>query len=306
MVLTDEQVKDLVDGFKAFLMGTMAENTAESYALDSKHIMAMCGNDTANLTKANIRKFVEYGGHDERSAPSTQVRHRAAMRAFFKYMANERRDLGVDENICNGIRTQRLGRRIPECLSVDEINSILEASGAEMTHIAIRNRTLLEVMYAAGLRVDEVMHIRIGDVTLGEKTGRIRIVGKGNKERMTIIGQRAMRWLNEYLEYHRSFLTGEKGLNALLFASVTGKTLTKVTVWRMLKKAAVNAGIEPSKIHPHVLRHSFATHMLNGGANLMVIKELLGHASIATTQIYLTVSDRDKADAYMKAFPKLG
>ncbi len=306
MILSTEQARELVDGFQSFLMGTMAENTAVSYAIDAKRMLEQCNNDTDGFTKTNVRRFVEYGGHDTRCSASTQVRHRAALRAFVKYMSQECDHIKVSESVVANIKTQRLGRKIPEFLTSEEIEALFSAVAKDMTSLAIRDRAFLEVMYAGGLRVDEAMHIRIGDLMFGEKTSKIRILGKGSKERMVIIGNRAVKWLRDYLEFHRSQLTETSGMNELVFVSARGNALTRATIWKMLQKAAVDAGINPAKVHPHVLRHSFATHMLNGGANLMVIKELLGHSSIATTQIYLTVSDRDKTEAYLKAFGELG
>ena len=301
-----KETKELVDDFRSYLAGSMAALTADSYASDVKLMLATMDNDLGNMTRANVRKFVEYGGHEERSAPSTQVRHRAAARAFLKFLKIEKRDARVPPDVCENIRTQRMGRRIPECLTVQEVEAVLESVGDNLSPVGVRNRAMVEVMYSAGLRVDELTHLRIGDLSFGEDMGKARIVGKGNKERIALVSRRAMDWLEIYLGGVRKLLTSETGPNSLVFVSCRGNVVKRKDIWLMLRKAAERAGIEPTRIHPHVFRHSFATHLLTGGANLMVIKELLGHASIATTQIYLTVSDRDKVDAYMKAFPKLG
>ena len=304
--MDEGEVKELVDGFREYLSGNMAELTADAYANDARLMLASINNDIGNMTHANVKRYVEYGGHDVRSTPSTQRRHRASMRAFAKYLKSERKDIKFSQDVCENLRTQRLGRRLPECLTTDEIESLLKAVGDGMSPVELRNRTMTEVMYASGLRVDELIHLRIGDIAFGEGCGKMRIIGKGNKERISLINERAMEWLKRYMEHGRLMLAQDKGLNSLVFVSITGRQLGRMEVWRFLNKAAEKAGIDPKKVHPHVLRHSFATHLLGGGANLMVIKELMGHASIATTQMYLTVNDKDKVDAYMKAFPKLG
>ena len=311
--MDENEVKELVDGFRDYLAGTMANLTAEAYANDARLMLASIGNDIGSMTHANVKKYVEYGGHDERSTPATQRRHRASMKAFAKYIKSERKDIRIAQDACENIKTQRLGRRIPECLTTRETNALLEAvgdgmspTGDDYSPVGLRNRAMTEVMYSSGLRVDELIHLRIGDVAFGDGCGKMRIIGKGNKERIALVNDRAMEWLKRYMEKARLSLTQDKGLNSLVFTSVTGRPLGRMEVWRFLNKAALKAGIDPKKVHPHVLRHSFATHLLGGGANLMVIKELMGHASIATTQMYLTVNDRDKMDAYMKAFPKLG
>ena len=311
--MDNTNAKEILDGFKDYLAGSMAELTAESYTNDAKLMLATIGNDLSNMSHATVKRYVEYGGHEERSCPATQVKHRAAINAFVKYLRSEHPEIALPTNICAKIKTQRLGRRLPECLSADEISRLLDATGdgnspngEDFTPIGLRNRTMAEFMYASGLRVDELVHMRIGDISLGEGCGKARIVGKGNKERIVLLGERAMRWFDAYAKRARKYLTDDSSVNALAFVSCNGKPLGRMEVWRFLNKAAVKAGIEPKRVHPHVLRHSFATHLLGGGANLMVIKELMGHASIATTQVYLTVNDKDKTDAYLKAFPKLG
>jgi len=185
---------------------------------------------------------------------------------------------------CN-VDAPRLGRSLPYSLTEAEVESLLDAPDIEDPR-GMRDRTMLEVLYATGLRVSELVTLGLHQVNL--RQGVIRVIGKGNKERLVPIGEEANDWLERYInEVRSSFLKG--GINDALFPSSRGKAMTRQTFWHLIKRYARQAGID-KPMSPHVLRHAFATHLLNHGADLRVVQMLLGHSDISTTQIYTHVA----------------
>lgn len=308
MEYTEEQLDDLIEDFKDYLSGFRSDNTANAYSLDATHFMEMVGRDTGKITKETIAHFAKYGKDDarrRRCAASTQVRRRASIKAFLDYMhvENPDDDARLEANMTDGVRVAPMKRRVPECLTVEEMDRLIEAIGDTDDPLDIRNRAMVELMYSGGLRVSELLELNVGQVNSSDYVNSyLRVVGKGDKERVVIMSKTAVKWVHRYMETARPRLTDDR--STWLFVSSTGQKLTRNIVWRFLRIAAKKAGIPLEKVHPHVIRHSFATHMLQGGANLMTIKELMGHASIATTQVYLTVMNREKATEFAKAFPR--
>lgn len=308
MKYTKEQLNELIADFKDYMSGFRSENTATAYSRDANNFMVQVHRDTENINRESIGKYVKYGKMEKgtkRGAAASQVRRRASIKAFLDYMhvENPEADEHLDASITDGVMVAPLKKRLPECLTVEEMERLIESLGTTESPVDIRNRAMLELMYCGGLRVSELLDLNVGQVNASDYVNSyLRIVGKGDKERIVIMSKTAAKWVHKYLDVARPQFTEDK--STWLFVSYTGKKLSINVVWEFLREAAQKAGIPIEKVHPHVIRHSFATHMLQGGANLMTIKELMGHASIATTQVYLTVMNREKATEFAKAFPR--
>lgn len=223
------------------------------------------------------------------------ARKLSAVRSFYRYLLREEM---VQVNPVKDTSSPRLDRRLPEFLTNEEMVRLIETPDLS-TPLGQRDRALLELLYAAGLRVSELARLNLEQVDLD--THEIRVWGKGSKERLTLIGEPAAQALTTYLNDGRLILLGRKSTNAL-FVNRYGTRLTERSVQELLDKYARIVGIG-KKIHPHMLRHTFATHMLNGGADLRVVQELLGHASLSSTQIYTHVSKSQARKVYLSAHP---
>ena len=223
------------------------------------------------------------------------ARKLSAVRSFYRYLLREEM---VQVNPVKDTSSPRLDRRLPEFLTNEEMVRLIETPDLS-TPLGQRDRALLELLYAAGLRVSELARLNLEQVDLD--TREIRVWGKGSKERLTLIGEPAAQALTTYLNEGRLNLLGRKSTNAL-FVNRYGARLTERSVQELLDKYARIVGIG-KKIHPHMLRHTFATHMLNGGADLRVVQELLGHASLSSTQIYTHVSKSQARKVYLSAHP---
>ncbi len=223
------------------------------------------------------------------------ARKLSAVRSFYRYLLREEM---VQVNPVKDTSSPRLDRRLPDFLTTEEMVRLIETPDLS-TPLGQRDRALLELLYASGLRVSELARLNLEQVNLD--THEIRVWGKGSKERLTLIGEPAAQALTNYLAEGRQNLLGRKSTNAL-FVNRYGTRLTERSVQELLDKYARIVGIG-KKIHPHMLRHTFATHMLNGGADLRVVQELLGHASLSSTQIYTHVSKSQARKVYLSAHP---
>ncbi len=236
------------------------------------------------VTDAHLTAFMRYLSELGMSAYS-QSRILSGNRAFFKYMQLEGL---IEKDPAELIESPKLARKLPEVLDYPEIVSILECidlSTAEGT----RNRAILEVLYSCGLRVTELVSLKLTNCFFSE--GFVKVVGKGNKTRLVPIGRDAIRYVNLYVTHYRSQMKVQKGQEDIVFLNRRGSSLTRVMIFLIVKEAAMAAGIGKS-VSPHTFRHSFATHLVEGGASLRAVQEMLGHESITTTEIY-THLDRD-------------
>ena len=224
------------------------------------------------------------------------ARRVAELRSFGDFLVREE---VLERNPFRLISAPRVPRRLPQYLTVAEVEALLAVPDTS-TPLGLRNRAIIEVLYAAGLRVSELAGLDVSDVSLVQ--GSARVMGKGSKERIGLLGRQAVRALRAYLEAGRPALLGKQPTNAL-WLNHRGGRLTVRGVALMLSKAGRQAGIRTS-VSPHVLRHSFATHLLDGGADLRVVQELLGHANLTTTQIYTHVSQGRAREVYMRAHPR--
>jgi integrase/recombinase XerD len=232
----------------------------------------------------HLRSFVNSLGSLEISA-YTQARIISGIKAFYKYLMYE--DL-IEEDPAALLQAPKLGRKLPDTLSYQEITQLLEGIelGKPEGH---RNRAIMEVLYSSGLRVSELTDLKLGNIYT--EIGFLRVVGKGNKERLVPIGKDALKYLRLYIDEVRRHQTPAKGHEEFVFLNRRGKKLTRVMIFIMIKNLAQQVGIAKN-ISPHTFRHSFATHLIEGGADLRAVQEMLGHESITTTEIY-THLDRD-------------
>jgi integrase/recombinase XerD len=228
---------------------------------------------------------------------STVARKVAATRAFLRFLYAE----GVVEpNLLDWLRQPKVEKRLPKTLSRDQVERLLQAASLEETPLALRDRTLLEILYATGMRASEIIRIRLSDVD--NEMGCLRCYGKGSKERVIPIYAEAMHMLTRYLAEGRPFLMRDPA-ERVIFLNNLGRPLTRQGLWFLVQHYAESAGIA-SRVTPHTLRHTFATHLLEGGAELREVQQLLGHASITTTQIYTEVSSRRRREVYNRAHPR--
>ena len=228
-------------------------------------------------------------------ARATIANKMSAIRSFYRYL---HREGVINENPLETVTSPKLDRRLPIILTTAEVVRLLEAPDA-LKPAGQRDRAILEMLYASGLRVSEIVRLNLAQVDLPVR--EIRVVGKGNKERMVLIGEPAARALSAYLEDGRHKLLNDKK-NEAVFVNRFGRRLIERRVQKIVDQHAQAAGIA-RRIHPHILRHTFATHMLDGGADLRVVQELLGHASLSTTQIYTQVSKSQAKKVYNAAHP---
>ncbi len=260
----------------------LASNTVVAYGRDLKRFESwLRGRSVVALTVADL---ADYAGwlHERSLAPPSIARHLVSLKIFFRYLQLE----GVlRENRAELLGSQKLWQRVPDVLSPSQVDQFLKAPGCHDA-FAVRDRALLELLYATGCRASELSHLRICDVHLDERFCICR--GKGDKERMVPLGESAIAAVRRYLHDLRPQLAGPASPKEWLIVSRSGRRLRREAIWELVKKYALRSGA-PDSISPHTLRHSFATHLLAGGADLRQVQELLGHANITTTQIYTHV-----------------
>ena len=229
---------------------------------------------------------------------ATLARRLVAIKMFFRYMFQEKI---ITKDITSVMDSPKLWQLLPDFLSSVEVEALLNAYPRSLKDpLKFRNRTILEIMYACGLRVSETAALNLGSIKFDEET--IRVKGKGRKERLVPVGKTALRLLDRYLSDVRPQLVKNQ-MEATLFLSKNGKKLNREWIWNIVKEAAKIAGINKN-IHPHTLRHSFASHLLENGADLRVIQEMLGHADISTTQIYTHVNQKQLLDIHHRFHPR--
>ena len=243
--------------------------------------------DLSGLKPLDIREFLQWL-RDTQRGPSTIARKLAVVRSLFKFLEGQR---WVSHNPTAFIETPRLWRRLPETLRLSEVEGLL--SSVQREGLGLRDLAMLEILYGAGLRVSELIGLDLQDVN--QQAAFVRCMGKGNKERLVPLGRCALQALKCYLEQERPQLLSRRASVEALFVNRWGRRLTRQRVWQLLRFYAAKAGTGKA-IHPHTLRHSFATHLLERGADLRTVQELLGHADISTTQRYTHV-DRARLKA---------
>lgn len=283
-----------VDGFLALLTTRRAPRTVEAYRRDLNAFSAWLDRPVATAAKPDLERYVAEL-RAQGLAATTVARRVAALRSFFRHqlLLSVRADNPAAE-----LDLPPRRRGLPRTLSAAEAERLVEAAAATTPRV-LRDRALVELLYGAGLRVGEAVSLDRGAVDLEARL--VRCLGKGGKERVVPVGRRAAEAVRRYLARGRPFLDTRH--RPELFLNARGGALTRAGAFLILRQLAATAGLEPERIHPHLLRHSFATHLIEGGADLRSVQEMLGHADLSTTELYTHVSDLRRRELYFRAHP---
>lgn len=278
---------------------SLAENSVLAYQQDLFKLRDYCVPENISpekVTTDQLRNFIA-GLYDIGLSARSQARILSGWKQFFAFLILE--DIRNDDP-CEGLDMPRIGRKLPEVLSIDEIDRMMAAVDPG-TAEGQRNRAILETLYSCGLRVSELVNLRLEHCFFEE--GFLRVIGKGNKERLVPVSPDVVREVHLYLEHHRPLVPVKKGQESFVFLNRRGSQLTRVMIFTIIRNYAALAGIRKT-ISPHTFRHSFATHLIEGGANLRAVQEMLGHESITTTEIYTHLDQRFLRDAIISFHPR--
>jgi integrase/recombinase XerD len=283
-----------VDSFLAVSAARLAPRTVEAYRRDLAHLSTFLGGSPTDATTDQLQAYIAQLRADGLAA-TTIARRIAALRSFYRHqvLVGARVDNPAAE-----LDLPKRRRALPKTLSPGEVERLIDAA-AGVTPRALRDQALVELLYGAGLRVSEAVGLERSGVDLENRF--VRVLGKGSKERIVPIGRPAVEAVQRYLSRGRPYL--DKRHRPDLFLNAQGGALTRAGAFLILRTLAAKAGLEPERVHPHLLRHSFATHLLEGGADLRSVQEMLGHADLATTELYTHVSDRRRRELYFRAHP---
>ena len=283
-----------LEAFLALSAARLAPRTVEAYRRDLTGLASWLGRPLASVTTEELERWVA----ELRAAglsPATIARRIASLRSLFRHLVL----IGtVSENPAAELELPRRIRKLPRTLSPGEAERLIDAA-AGTTPRALRDRALVELLYGAGLRVSEAVSLDRAGVDLDQRL--VRTIGKGGKERVVPVGRQAVEALRRYLARGRPHL--DRRHRPELFLNAQGGPLTRAGAFLILRRLAAKAGLEPERVHPHLLRHSFATHLLEGGADLRSVQEMLGHADLSTTELYTHVTDRRRREMYFQAHP---
>jgi integrase/recombinase XerD len=283
-----------IESFLAVSAARLAPRTVDAYRRDLTAFGTWLGHAPSTATVEELERYVSEL-RAQGLAATTIARRIAAIRSFYRHevLIGKRAD-----NPAADVGLPRRARKLPRTLSPGEAERLVEAANGT-TPRDLRDRALVELLYGAGLRVSEAVGLEKNGVDLEERL--VRSIGKGDKERIVPLGRSAADALRRYLSRGRPFLDSRH--RSELFLNARGGPLTRAGAFLILRRLAEKAGLEPARIHPHLLRHSFATHLLEGGADLRSVQEMLGHADLATTELYTHVTDRRRREAYFSAHP---
>ena len=276
----------------------LASNSIDAYTRDVTKLMEFLNMhkkipDPLQVLPVDLLDFIKFI-NELGLSPYSQARIVSGIKGFYKYLSYENL-ISVDPSEL--IELPRLGRKLPDTLSIHEIDQLFEAIDMSKAS-GPRDRAMAETIYSAGLRVSELVNLKISNIY--EDVGFLRILGKGNKERLTPIGKSALKFIKSYQHEVRNHMQIKSGQEDYLFLNRLGNKISRVSVFNLIKNLAIRAGIN-KKISPHTFRHSYATHLIEGGADLRAVQEMLGHESITTTEIY-THLDRDYLKQIIKEF----
>ncbi|MBQ0711366.1 MAG: site-specific tyrosine recombinase XerD [Porticoccus sp.] len=273
-------------------------NTLDAYRRDLHTFGVWLASISQTLVGAGRSDVQRYLAHrfEEGLAARSTARQLSCLRGFYRYLLRENR---VQEDPTALVDNPKLGRPLPKSLSESDVESLLAAPNTD-TPIGLRDRTMLEVLYATGLRVSELVGLKLHQVNT--RQGVVRVFGKGSKERMVPLGDEALSWLDRYVKNSRPVLLNEVQSD-VLFPSTRAREMTRQTFWHRLKQHVQQAGID-KPLSPHTLRHAFATHLLNHGADLRVVQLLLGHSDLSTTQIYTHVASSRMKSLHEQHHPR--
>lgn len=293
-------MQEWIDGFKNYLLleRSLSENTVSAYLRDVAKLHEFSRptrENWADLTPEDLVQWI-VNLHRESYAPKSQARMVSSIKMFFKYLLME----GVVEvNIAQNLESPKIPRYLPDYLEVEEIDRIINSIDRS-TARGRRDYIVLECLYGLGLRVSELIHLRISDLELAD--GFIRVIGKGNKQRLVPLAAKTGTLIADYLREDRHALSSQIPADDTVFLNRFGRHLSRVYVFKLVQKQSELAGIKKA-VSPHTFRHSFATHLVHGGADLRSVQEMLGHESITTTEIY-THLDRDYLKSILHHHPR--
>lgn len=277
----------------------LSENTRLSYKKDLSSFlkyMTGVGKDVLDAAPGDISAFL---GHLSGSGLSARSYARAlvTLRGFYKFLAGKGM---VKESPCSKVDMPKVRNKLPEFLPLVEVEKLLAAPSPE-TPLGLRDKAMLETLYATGLRVSELTGLRTANISL--QGGYLTAFGKGSRERMVPLGDAAMHWLKRYIDEGRPSFIGNRK-TGILFLTSRGRGMTRQNFWSMIKKYALMAGIDRDRCKPHIIRHSFATHLLERGADLRIVQAMLGHADISTTQIYTHITTERLKSLHKSKHPR--
>ena len=296
-----DQHQQLLERFTDYLWMEkgLSENTLAAYRNDLANYASWCVGALQRLEHATAESLQDYLSHcyAQHYKNRTSARILSTLRRFYLYLYRE----GIiSHDPTRLLQSPKAERTLPTDVNETQIEALLQAPDTE-TAIGVRDRAMLEVMYATGLRVSELIHLTLSSISIEQ--GVVRIMGKGNKERLVPIGEIALEWMQRYMRNARVELLQQRAQSNFVFVTRRGGEMTRQAFWHNVKRYARQADIQQS-VSPHTLRHAFATHLLNHGADLRVVQMLLGHSDISTTQIYTHIADQRMHDLYRQHHPR--
>lgn len=277
----------------------LSKNTAEAYSRDLSiysTFLSSIKQNIVNATENNLFDYLVFLKKRKLSVNST-TRNIIALRGFYKYLIQEEI---ISKSPIDHIDLPKGEKKLPDFLTLKEVELLLKAPDVS-SPLGMRDKTMIETLYATGLRVSELIGVSLNSIDM--QRGTVTVLGKGNKERIVPFGDSAINWLNRYLTESRSLILGQKD-SKYLFITARGSKMTRQNYWFILKKYAILVGIDRNRIKPHILRHSFATHLLDRGADLRSLQEMLGHSDISTTQIYTHVTSERLKKTHKEFHPR--
>lgn len=281
--IEDENIKFYLEYLK--YERRVSDNTVESYGENLKMLKQALNKNILNLTTTEIRDYIQ----NLEATPKTKAHYLSVFNSFYNYMIfNEK----LSANPCSGIRSPKLEKKLPNYLTGEEIDKLLDIK--LIKPIDYRNKAMLEVLFATGTRISELINLKLNQIDFDECI--IRVLGKGKKDRIIPIGNTALEYLSLYINEYRPFILKTR-VSEYVFVNKNGTKMSRQGFFKILKKLVASSGIE-KEVSPHTLRHSFATYLLNNGADLRVIQELLGHENLVTTEIYSHLSNKKIEEDY--------
>ncbi|RHR82510.1 site-specific tyrosine recombinase XerD [Odoribacter sp. AF15-53] len=294
---------EAIDSFRTYLIleKSLSTNSVEAYLNDIRKLAAYCEQRTPSLNP----KEVSYDALNEHLSalkesgvtPRTQARSISSIKSFFKYLLY---DGAIGLNPANSLDAPKIGRSLPSVLSIEEIEAMINAVDMNKQE-GQRNKAILETLYSCGLRVSELVNLKLSQINF--RTGYIKIEGKGNKERIVPLGAKAKDEIRCYLKKDRDRMKKARGFEDILFLNKMGKSLSRVMIFNIIKETALRAGLN-KVVSPHTFRHSFASHLVNGGADIRTVQDMLGHESILTTEIYTHLDNSYLRDTITNFHPR--
>ncbi|MBD7916953.1 site-specific tyrosine recombinase XerD [Cellulomonas sp. Sa3CUA2] len=306
-----DRLTSALEGYLAHLAVErgLAAHTLAAYRRDLtryvEHLRAAGRTDPAQITERDAEDYVTVlrTGSDGRAvlSPASAARSVVALRGWHRFLAL---DGLAPTDAAAEVRPPAQPRRLPKAISVDDVGRLLDAAGLGDGPVPLRDRALLELLYSTGARISEAVGLDVDDLDLTPGRAAVRLLGKGRKERVVPVGSYAARAVEAYLVRGRPALAAAGRGTASVFLNTRGAPLSRQSAWAVLRVAAERAGLGSDHVSPHTLRHSFATHLLSGGADVRVVQELLGHASVTTTQIYTMVTPDTMREVYAASHPR--